>query len=137
MNNESFYRILNSLSEDLCYLVYLNDKKYPREVVELIVDFLVNTLKIKINTFQNKFFVRIKGKRKLLSKFHGLYYSCFMLAKGMPDNVDIFEDDDANAFDVNKINNPKENRVRQGSIFTMLLNSIDLDFINITNWSTI
>ena len=130
MNNESFYRILNSLSEDLCYLVNLNDKKYPREVVELIVDFLVNTLKIKINSFQNKFFVRIKGKRKLLSKFHGLYYSCFMLAKGMPDNVDIFENDDANAFDVDKINNPKENRVRQGSIFTMLLNSIDIDFIN-------
>ena len=137
MNNKSFYKILNSLSEQLCYLVNLNDKKYPREVVELIVDFLVNTLKIKINSFQNKFFVRIKGKRKLLSKFHGLYYACFMLAKGMSDDVDIFEDDDGNAFDVDKINNPQENRVRQGSIFTMLLNSIDIDFINDKGSSTL
>ena len=40
------------------------------------------------------------------------------------------KDGDANAFDVDKINIPKENRVRQGSIFTMLLNSIDIDFIN-------
>ena len=116
-NNESFYKILNILSEDLCYLVNLNNKKYPREFVELIVDFLVNTLKIKINSFQNKFFVRIKGKRKLLSKFHGLYYACFMLAKGMSDDVD-------------KKNNPQNNSIRQGSIFTMLLNSIDIDFIN-------
>ena len=136
-NNESFYKILNILSEDLCYLVNLNNKKYPREFVELIVDFLVNTLKIKISSFQNKFFVRIKGKRKLLSKFHGLYYACFMLAKGMSYNVDIFEDNDANAFDVNKINNPQSNRIRQGSIFTMLLNSIDIDFINDKGSSTL
>ena len=100
------------------------------KILRLIVAFLVNTLKIKISSFQNKFFVRIKGKRKLLSKFHGLYYACFMLAKGMSDDIDIFEDNDANAFDVNKINNPQKNRIRQGSIFTMLLNSIDIDFIN-------
>ena len=137
MNINSLYKLLNDLSEQLCYLVNFNNKKYPREVVELIVNFLVNTLKYNINSFHNKFFVRIQGKRKLLSSFHGLYYTCFVLAKGMSDNVDIFEDDNDNAFDVDKINEPQENKIRQGSIFTMLLNSIDIDFINDKGSSTL
>jgi len=125
-----FSKTMFALIEDLCYLVNLNDKKYPRESVELIVDYLTKAIEFKINSSQNKFFNRKNGESELLSKFHGLYYACFMLAKVMSDDIDIFEDDDANAFDVDKINNPKENRVRQGSIFTMLLNSIDIDFIN-------
>tara|TARA_B100000085_G_scaffold276980_1_gene296809 strand:- start:2162 stop:3949 length:1788 start_codon:yes stop_codon:yes gene_type:complete len=132
-----FNKTMSDLTEDLCYLVNLNNKKYPREVVELIVNFLTSVMELKINSGLNKFFMYFKGKRKLLSKFHGLFYACFTLAKAMSDDVDIFENKDENAFDVDKINNPKENRVRQGSIFTMLLNSIDIDFINDKGSSTL
>ena len=145
--NSAFNKTMFSLSEDLCYLFNLNNKKFPRDVVELIVDYLIKSMEFKINSRQNKFFVStkgenkffvsIKGERKLLSKFHGLFYTCFILAKDMSDDVDIFEDDDANAFDVDKINNPQKNKVRQGSIFTMLLNSIDIDFINDKGSSTL
>ena len=132
-----FNKTMSDLIDDLCSLVNLNNKKYPREVVELIVDFLTRVMELKINSGLNKFFMYYKSKRKLLSKFHGLFYACFTLAKAMSDDVDIFENNDANAFDVDKINKPKENRVRQGSIFTMLLNSIDIDFINDKGSSTL
>ncbi len=132
-----FNKTMSDLIENLCYLVNLNNKKYPREVVELIVDFLTRVMELKINSGLNKFFMYFKGKRVLLSKFHGLFYACFTLSRAMSDDVDIFEDNDDNAFDVDKINNPQENRVRQGSIFTMLLNSIDIDFINDKGSSTL
>lgn len=125
-----FNKTMFSLSEELCYLFNLNNKTFPREVVKLIVDYLTKAMEFKIKSTQNKFFVSIEGERKLLSKFHGLFYACFLLSKSMSDDLDIFEDDDPNAFDVNKINSPQENKVRQGSIFTMLLNSIDIDFIH-------
>lgn len=129
LKTDVFSKALNDLSEDLCYLVNLNDKKYPREIVELIADFLTNSLKLKAESFENQFFVRVGDKRKLLSKFHGLYYACWTISNIISDS-DIFEPDDPNAFDVNKINNWKNNRLKQGSVFTMLLNSIDVDFIN-------
>ena len=135
-----FSKTMPGLSEDLCYLFNLNNKKFPRESVELVVDFLTKAIEFKIKSPQNKFFKRSaknSDNRNLLSKFHGLFYACFMLAKVMSDDVDIFENEDENAFDVDKINNPKENRIRQGSIFTMLLNSIDIDFINDKGSSTL
>lgn len=132
-----FKKTMPSLSEDLCYLFNLNNKKFPREIVELIVNYLTKAIEFKINSRQNKFFVSNGGERKLLSKFHGLFYACFLLAKVISDDVDIFEDDDPNAFNVNKINTPQENKIRQGSIFTMLLNSIDIDFINDKGSSTL
>ena len=136
LKGDVFNKTLNDLSEDLCYLVNLNDKKYPREVVELIVNFLTKELEFKINSTQNKFFVSRGEKSKLLSKFHGLYYACWTISNAISDS-DIFENDDPNAFDVNKINNWKNNRLKQGTVFTMLLNSIDIDFINDKGSSTL
>ena len=126
-----FFKTMKDLSEELSYLVNLNNKKYPREVVELIVDFLTSIMELKINSGLNKFFKSIQGKRKLLSKFHGLYYACWIISNAITDSPSdpTFEADDPNAFDVNKINKP-QSEIRQGPVFTMLLNSIDIDFIN-------
>ena len=136
LRNDVFYKTMKDLSEDLCYLVNLNDKKYPREIVELIVNFLTKALEFKINSTQNKFFVSRGEKSKLLSKFHGLYYACWMLSQIIVDDRDA-DDYDPLAFDVNKINNPQQNPLRQGTTFTMLLNSIDIDFINDKGSSTL
>ena len=135
--NSTFSKTMFDLSENLCYLFNLNDKKFPSEVVELIVDYLAKAMEFKIKSKANKFFISNTGERKLLSKFHGLFYACFLLAKVMSDDIDIFENEDSNAFDADKINEPPENKVRQGSIFTMLLNSIDIDFINDKGSSTL
>ena len=136
-SNSIFSKTMLDLIENLCYLFNLNDKKFPSDVVKLIVDYLAKAIEFKIKSKANKFFISNAGERKLLSKFHGLFYACFFLAKIMSDDFNILADDDANAWDVNKINEPQENKVRQGSIFTMLLNSIDVDFINDKGSSTL
>ena len=82
-----------------------------------------------------------RSEDNVKSDFHSLYYACYMLSDIISNNLSkpAFEDNDPNAFDVNKINwyKPKENKVRQGSVFTMLLNSIDIDFINDKGSSTL
>ena len=132
LNNSDLYKIITQLSEDLCYLSNLNNNKYPRESVELIVNFLTKVIDTQAKSFQNKFFLRQKNNKKynkLMSKFHGLYFACWLLSQIIVDDRDP-NDYDIMAIDVNKINNPQKDPLKQGTTFTMLLNSIDIDFIN-------
>jgi hypothetical protein len=132
IDDKSLRRMMFYLIKNLCSLYYFNNNAFHQESVDLIVDWITRTVTSKANSRENKFFKR--STNKLLSKFHALYYACFMLARTISDDSDIF---DNNEFDVNKINQPQENRIHQGSIFTMLLNSIDVDFINDKGSSTL
>ena len=132
IDDKSLRRMMFYLIKNLCSLYYFNNNAFHQESVDLIVDWITRTVTSKANSSENKFFKR--STNKLLSKFHALYYACFMLARTISDDSDIF---DNNEFDVNKINQPQENRIHQGSIFTMLLNSIDVDFINDKGSSTL
>jgi len=106
---------VQSLSEIVLY-----KNKFPSEITNKIVNRLKNMIEEKTLSSDNKFFNSKVKKSK--SRFHALYYACWLLSKNM---ADMFEVDEYNTFNVDSKNN-----IHQGSIFTMLLNSIDIDFIN-------
>lgn len=114
-DDKSMYRILSFLVKNLCRLYYLNNNAYHQESVNLIVNYLTKLTMRKANSKQNKFFDR--SSSKLRSKFHVLYYSCWMLSSLLSNESysDFPSDED-------------DNRI-MGPVFTMLLNSIDIDFI--------
>jgi len=112
-DDKSIHRMMSFLIKNLCRLYYLNNNTYHRESVDLIVNYLTRVSIRKANSKQNKFFKAATGKLK--SKFHVLYYSCWMLSN-------IVSQKNAENFGASNSN--------QGSVFTMLLNSIDIDFIH-------
>ena len=112
-DDKSIHRMMSFLVRNLCMLYYLNNNSYPHESVDLIVDYLTRLTMRKSNSKQNRFFKASTGKLK--SKFHVLYYSCWMLSNIVTQkSTETFGEADSN----------------RGSVFTMLLNSIDIDFIH-------
>lgn len=126
--NEEFLFLTNLLAKSVKY----NNNRIPSDILIESVDYLTKLTKMESFSQRNMFFKTKTNKVK--SDFHILYFVCYMLSNIMSDNKNLpkVEADDSNSFDVNKINwyKPKENKVSQGPIFTMLLNSIDIDFIN-------
>lgn len=113
IDDKNLHRTMTYLIRNLCKLYYLNNNAYHQESVDLIVDYLTRITMLKANSKQNKFFDRVSSK--LRSKFHVLYYSCWMLSELITQkNAESFGNSDSN----------------RGSVFTMLLNSIDIDFIH-------
>ena len=113
IDDKNLHRTMTYLIRNLCKLYYLNNNAYHQESVDLIVDYLTRTIMFKANSRQNRFFDR--SSNKLRSKFHVLYYSCWMLSNVVTQkNDESFEESGSN----------------RGSVFTMLLNSIDIDFIH-------
>ena len=114
---------LNKLIKELCYFFLLNNNKFPAYETRLIVDFIsqqiFNMSKFKIdfvyfNSSINNFFD--EKTKKSASEFHILYFACLLLSS------------------VVWSQGKKE---RKGSVFTMLLNSIDINFINDKGSSTL
>ena len=139
ISGKDFEKVFNNIISELCILAQCNRNRFPRKALNAIVRFFSIQVHRKANSSSNMFFNRSEDNVK--SDFHSLYYACYMLSDIISNNLSepAFEDNDPNAFDVNKINwyKPKENKVRQGSVFTMLLNSIDIDFINDKGSSTL
>jgi len=130
-NSGSFGKILNELIKDLCLITSLNSNSFPAGVVSKIVDYVSGLTEELALSARNRFFKA--REKKALSDFHILYFACWMLS-------DIFSEPSSyeppsEVFDVNKINNQREKQ--QGPIFTMLLNSIDIEFINDKGSSTL
>jgi len=123
--NEEFLFLTKLLAESVKY----NNNRIPSDILIESVDYLTKLTKIESFSQRNMFFKTRTKEAK--SDFHILYFVCYMLSNIITDNPSgpAFEADDPNAFDVNKINEP-QSEIRQGPIFTMLLNSIDIDFIN-------
>jgi len=123
--NEEFLFLTKLLAESVKY----NNNRIPSDILIESVDYLTKLAKIESFSQSNMFFKTRTKEAK--SDFHILYFVCYMLSNIITDNPGdpAFEADDPNAFDVNKINEP-QSEIRQGPIFTMLLNSIDIDFIN-------
>jgi len=94
----------------------------PVDVLNLVVDFVCKYILLLSKTTNNIFFD--KRKKTTKSKFHDLYYACWFLSRVLSDE----EEDNYPTEDDNKI---------AGPIFTMLLNSIDVDFINDKGSSTL
>ena len=94
----------------------------PVDVLNLVVDFVCKYILLLSKTTNNIFFD--KRKKTTKSKFHDLYYACWFLSRVLSDE----EEDNYPTEDDNKITGP---------IFTMLLNSIDVDFINDKGSSTL
>jgi hypothetical protein len=106
-------RSIHRMMSFLIRLYYLNNNAYHHESVNLIVDYLTRQTILNANSRQNRFFKASTGKLK--SKFHVLYYTCWMLSNVITQkNTESFEESGSN----------------RGSVFTMLLNSIDIDFIH-------
>lgn len=112
-DDKSMHRMVFFLVRNLCKLYYLNNNSYHRESIDLIVDYLTRQTIRNANSRQNKFFKVSSGKLK--SKFHVLYYACWMLSN-------IVSQKSSESF-----GDPGSNR---GTVFTMLLNSINIDFIH-------
>lgn len=112
-DDKSMHRIMSFLIRNLCSLYYLNNNTYHRESVDLIVDYLTRLTMRKANSRQNRFFKA--QTEKLKSKFHVLYYSCWMLS---------------NIVSQKSTETSDESNSNRGAVFTMLLNSIDIDFIH-------
>lgn len=126
-DDASFRNTFNKLSKILSELVKANDNKFPHKVTSHVVSFIARQLYKKSQTDANRFFDFKSSKSK--SDFHTLFYACWTLSNIIADS-NTYENDDPNAFNVDAINNWKHNSLRQGALFTMLLNAIDIDFIN-------
>jgi len=114
-DNKAFNKTILDLLEQLCGLYQLNDNQFPINETSLIVNFISKQVYAKANSRNNMFFN--KKTNKSLSEFHILYYACWLLSDLLSEESysDFPSDDDAKIM---------------GPIFTMLLNSIDIDFIN-------
>ena len=121
--NEEFLFLTKLLAKSVEY----NNNKIPSDILIESVEYLAGLTKMAALSKENIFFKA--ATKKVKSNFHILYYACYMLSSFISDRKDIFDKNDPNAFDINKINEPEQNRIQQGPIFTMLLNSIDIDFI--------
>jgi dGTP triphosphohydrolase len=132
-NSGSFGKILNELIKDLCLVTRLNNNRFPAEVVRKIVDYISGLTEELALSVRNRFFkVRVK---KALSNFHILYFACWMLSDIASSST--FEDN-SQTFKINDVlTNLQNPTAQQGPIFTMLLNSIDVDFINDKGSSTL
>ena len=117
-NSGSFGKILNELIKDLCIITRHSNNRFPAAVTKKIVDYISKLTQELALSARNRFF-KVKEK-KALSDFHTLYFACWMFSNmARPE----FGDDNQT--------------IQQGPVFTMLLNSIDLDFINDKGSSTL
>ncbi len=147
---DSFKEEFLFLTKLLAKSVTYNNNRIPSDIIKETITYLVRLTKMEAFSQNNIFFKTRTGKVK--SNFHILYFACYMLSNIISDNLSdlpSFEDKDPNDFDVSKINkkltqkdddlfgdlqldkilnNALDNTT--GPVFTMLLNSIDVDFIN-------
>ena len=121
-NSGSFEKILNELVKDLCLLTRLNNNRFPAEVVRKIVDYIARLTEELALSARNRFF-KVREK-KALSEFHTLYFACWMLSDMTSDTFE-YDNQTFNDFKITQ-----DSTIQQGPVFTMLLNSIDIDFIN-------
>lgn len=128
-NSGTFGKILNELVKDLCLFTRLNNNLFPAEVVRKIVDYISRLTEELALSVRNRFF-KVREK-KALSEFHTLYFACWMLSDMTSDT---FEYDNQT---FNDFKATQDSTVQQGPVFTMLLNSIDVDFINDKGSSTL
>jgi hypothetical protein len=114
-DNRAFNKTLLDLLAQLCRLYQLNNNQFPINETKIIVDFISKQIYDRANSKNNIFFN--KKTNKALSDFHILYYGCWLLSTLLTEESysDFPSDND--------------NRI-MGPVFTMLLNSIDIDFIN-------
>lgn len=140
---DDYIKVFLFLTRNLSKAVEHNSNKIPSDILTGIVEFLTRLTKMKALSKENRFFDT--REQKVLSDFHILYYTCWMLS----DMIDhTFEDDNQMTYNVDKTNNSlsyfsellKKNRgelLEKGPVFTMLLNSIDIDLINDKDSSTL
>ena len=140
---DDYIKVFLFLTRNLSKAVEHNSNKIPSDILTEIVEFLTRLTKMKALSKENRFFDT--REQKVLSDFHILYYSCWMLSDMIEHT---FEDDNQMTYNVDKTNNSlsyfsellKKNRgelLEKGPVFTMLLNSIDIDLINDKGSSTL
>ena len=140
---DDYIKVFLFLTRNLSKAVEHNSNKIPSDILTEIVEFLTRLTKMKALSKENRFFDT--REQKVLSDFHILYYSCWMLSDMIEHT---FEDDNQMTYNVDKTNNSlsyfsellKKNRgelLEKGPVFTMLLNSIDIDLINDKDSSTL
>ena len=129
--NEEFLFLTKLLAKSVKY----NNNRIPSDILIESVDHLTKLSKMESFSQRNMFFKT--RTKKVKSDFHILYFVCYMLSNIISDNENLpnFEANDSKDDDLfgdqqlDKIlNNALDNTT--GPIFTMLLNSIDIDFIN-------
>tara|TARA_B000000557_G_scaffold180990_1_gene147734 strand:- start:1999 stop:3705 length:1707 start_codon:yes stop_codon:yes gene_type:complete len=126
INTESTEKFRNGFRKTcvlLSQILKINDI-IPIEVISEVVDFFVYIIKRRANSTRNRFYDY--KSQKIISRFHVLYYACFVFSNIITEQ-DIYSD-----FDPDMANEPQK-----GTVFTMLLNSIDIDFINDLGSSTL
>ena len=120
-SKENFKNGFKEVSTLLSQMMKINNV-LPSNILREVVNFFVNAIKRRANSTRNRFYDY--KSQKIISRFHVLYYTCFVLS-----NI-IAEEDIYSYYD-------KISETQQGPVFTMLLNSINIDFINDLGSSTL
>jgi hypothetical protein len=102
---------------------YSRNKSMPSDALDLAANFVCQYILLLSRTPNNAFFDESKNATR--SRFHDLYFACYLLSHTLSgEEEDYYPTDES----VDKTTGP---------IFTMLLNSIDVDFINDKGSSTL
>jgi len=102
------------LAKSMNSIISYNDGIVPSDIKNKIVSLLKSVITNLAFSKSNKFWL---ARENDLSDFHVLYYACWIFSIALS-NIK------------SDMSSPEEDKLITGPVFTMLLNSIDIDFIN-------